>query len=99
MENIKILGTIYTGNQKFQLEIKRFASIRQGSSRKYGLYIKIKIHFFSQMFRIGILLKYRENLSSSLIASEFPRDYLDHPNTFWEALDNDYGNQAKPDNK
>ena len=52
------------------------------------------------MVLIGILLKYRENLSSSLIASEpFPCDYLDHPNTFWEALDNDYGNQAKPDNK
>ena len=48
---------------------------------------------------VGILLKYRENLSSSLIASEgFPCDYLDHPNTCWEALDNDYGNQAKPDN-
>ena len=52
------------------------------------------------MFLVGILLKYREKLSSSLIASEgFPCDYLDRPNTFWEALDNDYANQAKPDNK
>ena len=78
--------------------------VRVNSSGKlqkiWTVYQNTNSLFLSQMLPIGILLKYRENLSSSLIASEgFPCDYLDHPNTFWEALDDDYGNQAKSDNK